>query len=125
MSGGRRAEVAYVNGIVPGGAQTGSNARRDRVVHEELLDAALIWIYGDAVEPHGVLARCGARRAARGQRLVGPQGFRVIAPGGYMREGGCREPRDRYPARSTPAQSIAAPQAACAHGHHPDDRLTL
>ena len=95
MSGGRRAEVSYVNGIVPGGAQTGSSARRDRVVHEELQDSALIGIYGDAIEPHGVLARCGARRAARGQMLVDAQGFHVLAPGGYMREGGCREPRDR------------------------------
>jgi hypothetical protein len=33
-----------VDGIVPGGAQTGSNARRDRVVHEELQEAALIGI---------------------------------------------------------------------------------
>jgi len=40
VGGGLHAEVSYVNGIVPGGSQTGSNARRDRVVHEELQEAA-------------------------------------------------------------------------------------
>ena len=124
MSGGRRAEVSYVNGIVLSGAQSGSSAWRDRVVHEKLRDAALVGIYGDAVESHGVVTRCGARRTARGQ-LLDAQGFHVLAPGGYMREGGCREPRDRYPARSTPAWSIDAPHAACVHAYYPDDWLTL
>jgi hypothetical protein len=33
-----------VNSVVPGGAQAGSNARRDRVVHAELQEAARIGI---------------------------------------------------------------------------------
>ena len=44
VGGGLDAEVSHVNGIVPGDAQTGSNAWRDRVVHEELQEAALIGI---------------------------------------------------------------------------------
>ena len=44
VGSGLHATISQVDGIVSYGAQTGGNARRDRVVHEELQEAALIGI---------------------------------------------------------------------------------